>query len=213
MDFDFSDDQEQLRDAVRKWVDKGYDFERRRKTVARPAASTASAYNELAELGLRGPLHPRRRWRHGHGPGRRHGGHGRAGTRHRAGASDPDADRRWRAVRLCAVTPSRRSGCRKSPRARRWWYWLTRSARHATSSTFAKPKRPSPAPDGHLTATKNMVPAGDQADAFIVPATVDGKIALFLVERSASRCRPRAATARRTARAPPICSSRTRRPA
>jgi hypothetical protein len=25
MDFDFSDDQEQLRDAVRKWVDKGYD--------------------------------------------------------------------------------------------------------------------------------------------------------------------------------------------
>jgi alkylation response protein AidB-like acyl-CoA dehydrogenase len=29
MDFDFSDDQEQLRDAVRKWVDKGYDFERR----------------------------------------------------------------------------------------------------------------------------------------------------------------------------------------
>ena len=24
MDFDFSDDQEQLRDAIRKWVDKGY---------------------------------------------------------------------------------------------------------------------------------------------------------------------------------------------
>jgi alkylation response protein AidB-like acyl-CoA dehydrogenase len=31
-----------------------------------------------------------------------------------------------------------------------------------------------------------MVPAGDQADAFIVPATVDGTIALFLVERNAS---------------------------
>ena len=29
MDFDFSDDQEQLRDAVRKWVDKAYTFERR----------------------------------------------------------------------------------------------------------------------------------------------------------------------------------------
>lgn len=28
MDFNFTDDQEQLRDAVRKWVDKGYDFER-----------------------------------------------------------------------------------------------------------------------------------------------------------------------------------------
>ena len=35
MDFDFSDDQEQLRDAVRKWVDKGYTFERRRAAVAR----------------------------------------------------------------------------------------------------------------------------------------------------------------------------------
>ena len=30
MDFDFTDEQEQLRDAVRKWVDKAYDFERRR---------------------------------------------------------------------------------------------------------------------------------------------------------------------------------------
>ena len=29
MDFDFTDDQEQLRDAVRRWVDKGFAFERR----------------------------------------------------------------------------------------------------------------------------------------------------------------------------------------
>lgn len=34
MDFDFNDDQEQLRDAVRRWVDKGYTFERRRAIVA-----------------------------------------------------------------------------------------------------------------------------------------------------------------------------------
>ncbi len=37
-----------------------------------------------------------------------------------------------------------------------------------------------------INATKNVVPAGDHADAFIVPATVDGKMALFLVERTAS---------------------------
>ena len=30
MDFDFTDDQQQLRDAVHKWVEKGYGFERRR---------------------------------------------------------------------------------------------------------------------------------------------------------------------------------------
>ena len=53
MDFDFSEDQEQLRDAVRKWVDKGYDFERRRSIVSAGGFDRA-AYNELAELGLAG---------------------------------------------------------------------------------------------------------------------------------------------------------------
>ena len=50
MDFDFSDDQEQLRDAVRKWVDKGYDFDRRRAIVAAGGFDRA-AYGEMAELG------------------------------------------------------------------------------------------------------------------------------------------------------------------
>ena len=53
MDFDFSDDQEQLRDAVRKWVDKGYTFERRRAAVKAGGFSRA-AYGEIAELGLCG---------------------------------------------------------------------------------------------------------------------------------------------------------------
>jgi len=37
-----------------------------------------------------------------------------------------------------------------------------------------------------VTGTKSLVPAGDQADAFIVPALADGQIALFLVERTAT---------------------------
>ncbi len=53
MDFDFSDDQEQLRDAVRKYVDKGYTFERRRATE-KAGGFDRAAYNELAELGLSG---------------------------------------------------------------------------------------------------------------------------------------------------------------
>jgi alkylation response protein AidB-like acyl-CoA dehydrogenase len=36
-----------------------------------------------------------------------------------------------------------------------------------------------------LSGDKSIVPAGDQADAFLVPARADGKIALFLVERAA----------------------------
>ncbi len=68
MDFDFSDDQEQLRDAVRKWVDKGYDFEKRRG-ITQAGGFSRDAYGELAGTGPDGPLHPRRRWRTGHGPG------------------------------------------------------------------------------------------------------------------------------------------------
>ena len=53
MDFDFSDDQEQLRDAVRKWVDKGYTFERRRAAVAaQPLLHVAQqAGNEVSGRG------------------------------------------------------------------------------------------------------------------------------------------------------------------
>jgi hypothetical protein len=36
-----------------------------------------------------------------------------------------------------------------------------------------------------VTGAKSVVPAGDQADAFIVPAVANGKIALFLVEGKA----------------------------
>src|SRR4051812_6683982 len=53
MDFNFTDDQEQLRDAVRKWVDRSYTFERR-QGIASSGGFDRAAYNELAELGLAG---------------------------------------------------------------------------------------------------------------------------------------------------------------
>src|SRR6478736_4027665 len=53
MDFNFSDDQEQLRDAVRKWVDRSYGFERRRGIV-KAGGFERAAYGEIAELGLAG---------------------------------------------------------------------------------------------------------------------------------------------------------------
>ena len=51
MDFNFSEDQQQLRDAVRRWVDKGYSFERRRAIVA-AGGFDRSVWNELAERQL-----------------------------------------------------------------------------------------------------------------------------------------------------------------
>src|SRR5690606_27307262 len=42
-------------------------------------------------------------------------------------------------------------------------------------------------PQGHaLKGVKSLVPAGDGADAFLVPALLDGQIALFLVECKAA---------------------------
>ena len=62
MDFDFSDDQEQLRDAVRKWVDKGYDFDEVRERVAglgftAHIRTRGEEQRDLRELGYRA-----RRW-------------------------------------------------------------------------------------------------------------------------------------------------------
>ena len=53
MDFDFSDDQEQLRDAVKRWVDKAYTFDFR-KSVNKAGGFSSDAYAQLAELGLCG---------------------------------------------------------------------------------------------------------------------------------------------------------------
>ena len=61
MNFDFTDDQEQLRDAVRKWVDKAYTFEHHR-SVEKSGGFSKEIYAELAGLGLTGlKLNGRRR--------------------------------------------------------------------------------------------------------------------------------------------------------
>src|SRR4051812_12197112 len=67
MDFNFSDDQEQLRDAVRKWVDRSYGFERR-QAIARSGGFDRGAYGELAELGLAGLYVPEEHGGMGMGP-------------------------------------------------------------------------------------------------------------------------------------------------
>ena len=67
MDFNFSDDQEMLRDSVRKWVDKGYDFERR-KTIVKSGGFSRDAWREIADLGLTGLYVPEAQGGMGFGP-------------------------------------------------------------------------------------------------------------------------------------------------
>ena len=184
MDFDFSDDQEQLRDAVRKWVDKGYSFERRRAAVAAGGFDRA-AWGELAELGLTALTVPEA-----------HDGMGQgaidamvvAEELGRGMVLEPIAQAFIASSVLSHYAPADVQGA-----------WLPRVASGEALVVLAYQERKAryrldvceakaaSAPAGYaITATKSIVTAGDQADAFIVPAQLDGKIALFLVERSAA---------------------------
>ena len=54
MDFDFTDDQESLRDAVRALGRQGLHLRAPARASPRPAARRATSMRELAELGLTG---------------------------------------------------------------------------------------------------------------------------------------------------------------
>ena len=53
MNFDFNEEQIQLRDTVRKWVSNEYSFEKRHAIIEEGGFSR-DAYNGLVELGLSG---------------------------------------------------------------------------------------------------------------------------------------------------------------
>lgn len=52
MDFSFTDEQKQLADAVRRFIDKDYGFEARNKVVYSPEGVSQAHWDALAELGL-----------------------------------------------------------------------------------------------------------------------------------------------------------------
>ena len=184
MDFDFSDDQEQLRDAVRKWVAKGYDFERRKKIVAAGGFSR-EAYGELADLGLPGLYIPEAGGGLGMGPIE---GMVVMEELGRGMVLEPYSHTLIASAVLAGYAPEAVTG-----------NWLPRLASGEALVVLASQERKArydwrnceakataAVEQFAVTATKNIVPAGDQADAFIVPATLGGTLALFLVERNAN---------------------------
>ncbi len=184
MDFNFSDDQEQLRDAVRKWVDKGYGFERRR-AIVKAGGFSREAYTELAQLGLTGLYIPEANDGLGMGPvegmvvmeelGRGIVLEPLAQTLIAGGVLAGYAPEAVKAAWL----PKIASGDALVVLAQQ-----ERAARYKLDVCAAKAARTGNA--WTMNATKSIVPVGDQADAYIVPAMVDGKMALFLAQRSAS---------------------------
>ena len=184
MDFDFSDDQQQLRDAVRKWVDKGYNFERRRAIVAAGGFDRA-AYGELAELGLTALTVPEQ-----------HDGMGQGAIDAMVAMEELG---RGMVLEPLAHTFIASSVLSRYAPADVQAAWLPRIASGEALVVLAHQERKAryrldvcdakaaATPTGYaLTATKSIVPAGDQADAFLVPAQLDGKLAIFLVERAAT---------------------------
>ena len=184
MDFDFSDDQEQLRDAVRKWVDKGYTFERRRAAVEAGGFSR-EAWTELAELGLTALTVPED-----------NGGLGQSAIDAMVVAEELGRGMVLEPLAQAFITSAVLS---QYGTAEVQGAWLPRVASGEALVVLAQQERKAryrldvcdakatAAGSGHtVTGTKSIVAAGDQADAFLVPAQLDGKIALFLVERSAS---------------------------
>jgi alkylation response protein AidB-like acyl-CoA dehydrogenase len=181
MDFNFSDEQEQLRDAVRKWVDRSYGFERRRG-ITKAGGFERAAYGELAELGLAGLY-----------VSEDHGGMAMGPVEAmvvmeelgRGIVLEPLGQTLVASGLLGAYAP-------EAVKAQ----WLPRLAGGEALIVLAHQERKAryrldqceatatQAGDAwKITGDKSLVPAGDQADAFIVPAKANGKIALFLVER------------------------------
>ncbi len=184
MDFDFSDEQEQLRDAVRKWVDKGYDFERRRSIVG-SGGFDRSAYAELSELGLAGLYISEADGGLGMGPtegmvvmeelGRGIVLEPLAQTLITSGVIGAYGGSEVKASWL----PKMASGEALVVLAH-----LERGARYRLDA--CKVTATESGKGWTVNGSKSLVPAGDKADAFVVPAVAHGTMALFLIERSAS---------------------------
>ncbi len=184
MDFDFSDDQEQLRDACAKWVEKGYDFERRRSIVS-AGGFDRKAYNEMAELGLTGLYVPEDLGGMGMGPVE---GMVTLQELGRGIVLEPLTQALISGAVLAGYAPDavKAGWCGKiaSGEALVVLAHTERALRYRTDSCKAAATQ-----NGEIwavTGDKSLVPVGDQADAFLVPALANGKMALFLVERSAS---------------------------
>ena len=184
MDFDFSDDQEQLRDAVRKWVDKAYDFERRRAAV-KAGGFDRKTWEEIAGLGLTGLYIPEADGGMGMGPVEAMVAMEELG---RGIVLEPLAQALISGAVISGYAPQDVKDA-----------WLGRIAGGEALVVLAHQERRAryrldicdthAAQDGQtwsLSGAKSIVPAGDQADAFIVPAVAGGELALFLVERNAA---------------------------
>jgi alkylation response protein AidB-like acyl-CoA dehydrogenase len=190
MNFEFSADEQQLSEAVQRWVERGYGFERR-TAIAQAGGFSAEAWGEIAELGLLGL-----------GTSEEDGGMAMGPVAAmlalealgRGLVLEPVAAVALVAASVVAQAPAnlRTSWAPRiaSGEARVVLAYQERAARYKLNRVDTKAVAAGDA--WTLSGTKSLVTIGDQADAFIVSARVNGAaddaagVALFLVERSAA---------------------------
>lgn len=186
MNFDFTDEQEQLRDAVRKWVDKSYTFERRRGIEAAGGFSK-EAFEELNALGLGGLIIDEAFDGLGMGPVEA------MVVMEELGRGIVLAPYTQTLIASGILTSYASDDIKKewlpkiaSSEAFVVLAYQERSARYRLEQCAAQASKSTATGGSYaLNAIKSIVPAGDQASAWIVPAMLDGRMALFLVERDA----------------------------
>jgi hypothetical protein len=187
MDFDFTEEQLALRDAVARWVEKAHGFERRHG-LAKAGGATRAVLGELNELGLLGLVVPEAHGGLGFGPVEAMVVMEELG---RGIVSAPYAQAALISPMLLVHAPASTQAA-----------WLPRmadgsalvvlahqerAARHRLDRVETKAARAGDA--WTITGAKSVVPAGDEADAFVVPAMADGKLVLMLVEKAHAKVR------------------------
>ncbi len=184
MDFEFTEDHESLRDAVRRYIDKVYTFEHRKTIVAKGGFDRA-AYSSLAELGLTGLCINDAYGGMGMGPIETMIVMEELG---RGNALEPLAQNIICGVLIENFAPEaiKQTWLPQIASGEKIVVLATqeRKARYSTDKCEANAALAGK--EYALSAMKNVVSVGDHADVYLVPAMLDGKIALFLVERNAS---------------------------
>lgn len=181
MDFQFTEDQGHLRETLRKWTGKSYPFERR-VAIAKEGGLSSAAYAELAALGLCGLKVPGR-----------YGGLELGSVECMVAMEELGRGLVLEPIAQAITASTLITTYAGADLQARWLpeialgkalvvlghvEWEARYRLDLCSTQALQ--------DGgrwFVSGAKCLVPAGDHADAFVVPALLREKLALFMVKR------------------------------
>lgn len=181
MDFNFTGEQQQFRDALRRYLDKEYAFDARQKIVASKEGVDQKHWNAFTELGLTALPAPEAQGGFDGGPVdmlvvMQELGRAQVVEPYWATAVGMEAVRLGGNVSLLERAASGEINLS-----------VAFHEAHARYDLFAVETTASASGDGFtLSGMKTLVQHGAQSDVWIVPARFDGEIALFTVERATS---------------------------